>query len=234
MPHEIFIYDQIGSDWFGDGVSDKEIAKELKAHEGEDITLRINSPGGSVFDGMAIFNAIKAHTGKVTAQVDGLAASAASVIALAADEVLMGDGTFMMIHSASVFIGGNADELMNYVNLLQKMDREILKIYNSKTGIEESVLAEMLKAETWMNAEEAVQKGFADALTKPSGKNSENTNKPKNLAEFKLLNQYKNVPETLKTLTPALSQKESAPIEETQKLWKVRLQKRLLALTEIS
>lgn len=191
MPNEIFIYDQIGGDFWSEGVTAKRVIAELKQFGDEDVTLRINSPGGSVFEGMAIYNAIKQYKGKVTTQIDSLAASAASVIALAADEIVMGEGSFLMIHEAWGVGIGTADDMIATASLLEKVDGEILSIYQARTGIETEELQEMVKAETWLTADEAIEKGFADRVIETSKKK-----KPKK-ANNQILQHFKHTPAAL-------------------------------------
>lgn len=191
--HEIFIYDVIGSSfWFG-GVSAEDVGKELSDHDGEDIIIRINSPGGDVFEGMAIYNALQKHSGKVTVHVDGLAASAASLIAMGGDEVMMGAGTFIMIHQASTCVCGNADEMERRAGTLRKIDSQLIGIYQEKTGIDTETLTQMLKDETWLTADEAVEKGFADVKLKREDK--ETTNQA--MAGAQILSFYRNVPDAV-------------------------------------
>lgn len=191
--HEIFIYDVIGSSfWFG-GVSAEDVAKELNDHDGEDILIRINSPGGDVFEGMAIYNALQKHTGKVTIHVDGLAASAASLIAMGGDEVMMGAGTFIMIHQASTCFCGNADEMERRAGTLRKIDNQLISIYEQKTGIENELLTQMLKDETWLTADEAVEQGFADGKLKKEEKETP----AKAMSGVQMLSFYRNVPDSV-------------------------------------
>lgn len=128
------------------------------------MALRINSPGGDVFEGRAMATAIANHKGKVTAYIDGLAASAATYVALAAAEVVMAPGSFFMIHNAWTLAMGNADELDETSALLRKVDDSIVADYRRKTGAEDAQLREWMKAETWFTADEAKEHGFVDRL----------------------------------------------------------------------
>lgn len=156
---EIFIYDEIG--WYG--VEAESFVKELKEVTG-DITVRINSPGGSVFDGMAIHNAIKDHKGKKTVIIDGLAASAASYIALAGDIVKINQGAFFMIHNAMSCAIGNAVDFQKEANLLTKIDEQIAGFYTRKTGKTMEEIKAKMGEETWFTAEESVEFGLADEI----------------------------------------------------------------------
>jgi ATP-dependent Clp protease, protease subunit len=173
----IFIYDMIvGSDAeaeFWGGVSPEAFAKTLSGMTG-DVSLRINSPGGDVFGGRSIATAIKAYKGgAVTAYVDGYAASIASIIAVAADKVVMAEGSFMMIHKAWSIALGNADDFIAMAGLLQQIDVSITETYASKSGKAKEYYDDLLAAETWYSADGAVAEGLADEVakdTKPSKK----------------------------------------------------------------
>lgn len=156
---EISIYDEIG----GWGVSAKAFANDLKELRGvTDITLRLNSPGGSVFDGMAIYNLLKGHDAQITVYVDGLAASMASVIAMAGDLIVMPENSLMMIHNPWTMTAGDAAELRKNAELLDKIKTAMLSAYSSRTGMDEAAIAELMDAETWFTGAEAVANGFAD------------------------------------------------------------------------
>jgi ATP-dependent Clp endopeptidase proteolytic subunit ClpP len=161
---EVYIYEQIGEDWFGDGIAAKQFAKDFGAIESANINLRINSPGGSVFDGTAIFNAIKRHPATVTAYVDGLAASIASVIALAGDKVVMAKNSLMMIHNAWGMAVGNANEMRDMADTLDKVDSTIIGTYMDKSGKSEDEVRAAMAAETWFTADEAIGFGLADEV----------------------------------------------------------------------
>lgn len=158
---EIFLYDAIG-DWYG--ISAEAFVKTLAQFDGQDVLLRINSPGGDVFEGRAMATAIQQHRGKVTAQIDGLAASAATYVATAAASTRISQGAFFMIHYAWTLAIGNADELETTAGLLRKVDGSIVNDYLNKTSQEEAQIREWMKAETWFTADEAVEYGFADSL----------------------------------------------------------------------
>lgn len=157
----IYLYDVIDN-WYG--IDSQTFIKELQNIDSNTINLRINSPGGDVFDARAIQTALKQHKAKVIAHVDGLAASAATYIALGADEVRMSDGAFFMIHKGWTIAMGNADEFRKTSDLLDKVDESIANDYAAKTGLDHSELIELMAAETWFTAEEAKEKGFIDAI----------------------------------------------------------------------
>ncbi|MCB4228029.1 ClpP-like prohead protease/major capsid protein fusion protein [Mannheimia haemolytica] len=162
---EISIFDEIGF-W---GVTAQQFAKDLKAlgNNLKQINLHIHSPGGDVFDGIAIYNLLKNHPANKTVYIDGLAASMASVIAMAGDEIIMPENAMMMIHKPWGIQGGDADDMRKYADLLDKVESTLIMAYVAKTGKYETDLAEMLKEETWLTGKECVEQGFADKLAEP-------------------------------------------------------------------
>lgn len=161
---EISIFDAIGATWDGEGVTAKQFIADLRAIKAPAVNLSINSPGGSLFDGIAIYNALKSHSATVTAKVMGVAASAASVIAMGADRIEMGAGTFMMVHKSASVAWGNADEMRSTADWLDKIDMSMGAIYVARTGKTADEVAALLSDETWFTADEAVEAGFADAI----------------------------------------------------------------------
>lgn len=153
--------DSWGGFW---GISAKDVGGVLDALPDSvtHIILRINSPGGHVFEGISIKNLLRAHKAKVTAVVDGLAASAASVIATGADETVMSPGTQMMIHCTSTIVWGNAADMRKEAAVLEGLDRSLAEIYTAKAGTKD--WATLLEAETWMTAEDAVEMRLADRV----------------------------------------------------------------------
>lgn len=139
--------------------------RDLGAITAPTIHLRINSPGGDVFDARAIATAIAQHPSNVIAHIDGLAASAASYVAIAADEVEMAPGSFLMIHKAWTFAFGNSDDLLSTAALLEKIDGSLATDYAQKTGKSNAQIEEWMSAETWFTAEEAVAEGFAGKVS---------------------------------------------------------------------
>ena len=162
---EISIYDEIGF-W---GVTAQSFSKDLKVlgNNLKQINLHIHSPGGDVFDGIAIYNLLKNHPANVTVYIDGLAASMASVIAMAGNEVIMPENAMMMIHKPWGIQGGDAEDMRKYADLLDKVENTLIPAYANKTGKTPEELAEMLSAETWLNGKECVEQGFADKLAEP-------------------------------------------------------------------
>ena len=158
---EIKIYDEIGM-W---GITARQFSDELAAlGQVKQISLFIHSPGGDVFDGIAIYNLLKKHPANLTVHIDGLAASMASVIAMAGDKVVMPENAMLMIHKPWGISGGNAKEMRDYADLLDKVEAVLIPAYANKTGKSADELAQMLEGETWLNGRECVEQGFADEL----------------------------------------------------------------------
>ncbi len=171
---ELLIYDEIG--YFG--VTAKEVVDALSTITAPAINVRINSPGGDVFDGLAIYTALKSHKAKITAQIDGLAASAASFIALAADKIVMNDSALMMVHRAWGLSIGNMDDHLETASILEKIDTQLAGIYAAKTGKSADDVLAMMKGEgkndgTWFTAEEALNYGLVDEIMVYEEDNSE-------------------------------------------------------------
>jgi ATP-dependent Clp protease protease subunit len=157
----IYLYDVIDPFW---GVSAASFVKALNSISTPKIELHINSPGGDVFDGRAIASAIAAHPSQVTAHVDGYAASAASIVAIAAKQVVMAPGSFLMIHNAWTFTYGNAAELRTTADLLDKIDGSLIEDYVRASGASAEQVKAWMDAETWFTAQEAVDAGLADSV----------------------------------------------------------------------
>lgn len=161
----LYVYDVIDPYW---GANAGDLIKALAQVSGRDVALHINSPGGDVFESLAMASAIAAHTGKVTAYIDGLAASAATSLALAASEVVMVEGGLFMIHNAWTMAWGNKTELRATADLLDKVDSSIVATYARKTGAEDAQIVTWMDAETWFTAQEALDAGFVDQVSVPS------------------------------------------------------------------
>lgn len=181
---EILLYDEIGEDpWFGGGISAKSFVEDLQAIDTEEIHLRINSPGGNVFEGITMLNAIRRHPAKVIAHVDGLAASAASVIAMGADEVVMSRNAELMIHEASGLVMGNAGDMQDMADLLAKQSDNLAAVYAEKAGGSPASWRKAMQVETWYTDKEAVAAGLADRVD--SGKTTPDKAKARfNLAVY--------------------------------------------------
>lgn len=160
---EIYIYDDIGDGW--DGTTAKGFAKELKGLGAlKELKVYINSAGGSVFDGVAIFNQLERHKARKVVTVDGLAASIASVIAMAGDEIVIAANGMMMIHDPWAFAIGTAAEMRKMAESLDKVGETILGTYVRRTGGDAEAIETMMAEETWLTAEEALELGFADQI----------------------------------------------------------------------
>lgn len=164
----INIYEPIGEDWFGDGFSTSKLSGILRNIGPRDITVNINSPGGNVFDGLAMYDQLREHPAKVTVRVRGIAASAASVIAMAGDEIQIAVGSMMMVHKAWGVIIGNGDDFAEAVTIFGQIDKSLASVYSARTGLDDSKIMAMLAGPnrrsdgTWMTAAEAVEMKFAD------------------------------------------------------------------------
>lgn len=156
----IYVYDEISS-W---GVSANDFCRDLAGITAKNITLKMNSPGGNVFDGCTIHNALKDHPACVNVQVDGLAASIASIIAMAGDKITMAKNAMMMIHNAWSGIYGNAEEMRKCANVLDKIDGTLVNTYADRTGMGKRAIKQMMNDETWMTADEALKNGFCDQV----------------------------------------------------------------------
>jgi ATP-dependent protease ClpP protease subunit len=157
----IDIFDEIG--YFGIDATD--FKSELdKISDSKEVVININSPGGNVFDGVAIYNMIKQLDAEVTVEIVGLCASIASVIAMAGDKVIMRQGSFMMIHKPMTMIFGNSDDLFKQIEVLDKIEDQIINIYKKKTNLSNEALKSMLKAETWLNDVDAMEYDFVDMI----------------------------------------------------------------------
>lgn len=161
----IGIYDVIGYDyWTGEGVTAKRIAGALRSLGKGPVTVNVNSPGGDLFEGLAIYSLLKEHDGEVTVKILGLAASAASVIAMAGDNVQIARAGFLMIHNAWVVAIGNRHDLRDTAETMEPFDAAMADIYAARTGGEVKAMTKLMDAETWIGGSSAVDQGFADEL----------------------------------------------------------------------
>ncbi len=166
--NQIDIYGDIGESFWSESITDTDVKALLDQMEG-DVTVRINSPGGSVFDGFAIYNLLKQHDGEIHVKIDALAASAASVIAMAGDSIEMADNSLMMIHEPWSMALGDSSEMRKTAELLDKIRDSIVTTYKSKTDLSDDEIKQMMVDETWFNADEAIESGFATAKTGETG-----------------------------------------------------------------
>ena len=161
---EVLIYDEIGAY----GVSAKGFLAELGAlPDGVPIDLRLNSPGGSVFDAVAIFNALTRHTGTITVWIDGIAASAASYVAMAGDEIVMPENAFLMIHDPSGLVMGTAADMRDMAATMDKIAGSMVRGYAARSGKSEEEIASLMAAETWFDAKDALDAGLATRMVEP-------------------------------------------------------------------
>jgi ATP-dependent protease ClpP protease subunit len=162
---EILIYEEIGSSFWGGGVDPKQFANDLTALVNvSTINLRINSPGGDVFDGATIYNLLKQHKATVNVYIDGLAASAASLIAMCGDNIFMADNAMMMIHNAWGVMAGDPNELRQFADVLEKVSASMCSTYSKRSGMKAADVQKMMDSTTWMNAQECVDNGFANQI----------------------------------------------------------------------
>jgi ATP-dependent Clp endopeptidase proteolytic subunit ClpP len=160
-PADVYIFDEIGTY----GITAQEFITDIKDLKDTPINLRINSLGGDVFDGMAMYNVIKRREAKTTVYIEGIAASIATIISLGADEVVMAENSLFMIHNAWGGTMGEAKDMRKTADTLEKITGELTDIYRKKTGLSYDALAEMMDEETWLNANEALEMGFIDTIS---------------------------------------------------------------------
>ena len=164
-PNTINIYDVIGYDsWTGEGVTAKSISDKLQGQG--DVVVNINSPGGNMFEGLAIYSLLSQHPGKVTTNVIGMAASAASIIAMAGDERHISKTAFFMIHNCWCVVIGNRNEIVDSAATMAKFDKAMAGVYEETTGLALADIEEMMDGETWIDANTAVEQGFATCISK--------------------------------------------------------------------
>ena len=149
--------------WFDDDITPKKFKAELLSDSG-DISVWLNSPGGDVFAASQIYTMLKEYAGKVSVRIDGLAASAASVIAMAGDEIIMSPVAMMMIHNPATVIFGEAADLQSGIKMLSEVKESIINAYEQKTNLPRNKISNMMDAETWFSAQKAVELGFVDKI----------------------------------------------------------------------
>ncbi|PCJ18011.1 MAG: hypothetical protein COB02_11825 [Candidatus Cloacimonadota bacterium] len=232
MKNEIFIYDSIGEGWYDEGITGKTIKRQLDKMQG-DITVRINSLGGDVFEAAAIYNLLKEHDGKVTIKIDSIAASAASVIAMAGDEIIIPLNAMIMIHNPWTFAYGESADFLKTAERLDKIRQTIANVYVEKSNASEKEIFEMMDEETWMTSEEAITFGFA------TKEEAEKPFKVENKSSFNFKN-FKNYPKQLvenqkrsdsKVIDDLKNKKEQEQIKNNKK--KIQLEEYKLNLMEI-
>lgn len=185
---DVYVYGDIGGWW--DGIKPEDIAKEIAELDVGTLNVHVNSPGGVVFDGMAIYNAFAAHKAKVVMNIEGIAASIASVIVMAGDEIKIGESANMMIHKPWSFMIGDADEMRAEAEILDGLEQGIVDIYKARTEHDDATLKAWMKVETWFRGQGAVDNGFADEVIP-------NKTKEKKAARSALLKLYQHTPSDL-------------------------------------
>lgn len=164
-PNTVSIYDIIGEDfWTGGGFTAKRMGAALRSIGDNPVTVNVNSPGGDMFEGIAIYNLLREHKNEVTINVMGWAASAASIIAMAGDNINMGLGTFMMVHNAWGGVIGNRHDMRDAADMFDGFDSAIADIYEARTGMGRDDIVKLMDAETFMGPTDAVANGFADSI----------------------------------------------------------------------
>ena len=160
----ISIFDVVGRDYWDEGVTAKRISGALRSMNGADVTVNINSPGGDMFEGLAIYNLLREYEGHVTVKVLGIAASAASIIAMAGDDIQIGRGAFLMIHNCWVYAMGNRHDFAELAQSLEPFDTAMADIYAARSGLDMAAVQKLMDAESYIGGSDAVVKGLADSL----------------------------------------------------------------------
>lgn len=204
---EIRIYGEIGF-W---GTTAEAFVAELDAAAagGADILVSLNSPGGDVFDAFAIYNALRRYAGRVTTRVDSVAASAASLIAMAGDQLIMPENTQLMIHNAWIITGGTAEDLRTTAEMMDRIRDGVVAAYSRKSGLESDKIIEMMDATTWMTALEAQAMGFCDLIEDPIRLQMSDS-------AAAVLEKHKNLPDDVKAMLKALEGADPAPEPEPE------------------
>ena len=166
----INIYDVIGEDYFtGAGMTGKVVSSILRKNQGKAITVNINSPGGLIFEGITIYNLLKEHDGEININIVGVAASIASIIAMAGDNIKIADSAFLMIHNGWNCVCGNKNDMREMADTLDQFDKSMVAIYSKQSGIDEKKIAKMMDAETWISGPDAIEMGLATAALDSDG-----------------------------------------------------------------
>jgi ATP-dependent protease ClpP protease subunit len=185
---EVLIYGDIGGGWWDEGITGESITNEIAALDADTINVRINSGGGLVFEGLAIYQAFARHSAKIIVHIDSIAASIASVIAMAGDEIRISEGANLMIHKPWSGVWGDANAMRKEADVLDQLEAGLINIYAARTGAKRSDLEAWVNAETWFLGQQAVDAGFADSMT-PA--------KKKKAASSALFNLFKHAPQSL-------------------------------------
>lgn len=202
--YDMIVADALTAEWWG-GIDPQTFALELASINASTIHLRINSPGGDVFAARAMEQALKEHPAKIVTHIDGVAASAATYIALAGDEVRMADGAMFMIHNAWTYAAGDKNDLTKTATLLAKIDGTLAKTYADATGKDVKEIAKLMDAETWFTAQEALDYGFADMIDNGDQQQSASNRGTWNMAI------YRNAPKPATGRTGPAAEPENIP-----------------------
>jgi len=160
----ININDSIGENYDGTGITSRLVGSILRKSAGKDVVVNVNSPGGDFFEGVTIYNMLREHDGAITVNVLGLAASAASIIAMAADELKIAKSAFMMIHNSWGLVMGNQNDMRQAAETFAVFDKSMANVYADRSGMPAEGIAKLMDADTWMDGETAVEDGFADGF----------------------------------------------------------------------
>lgn len=189
---EIYLYDQIGGGFFGGGISAKQFADDLKdLGKIDTLNVRVNSPGGDVFDGLAIYNTLKRHPANVIMDIDGMALSIASIIVMAGDQINMAKNAMMMIHDPWTYAGGTAEDFRKQADLMDQVKGNLITTYADRSKMDSQEIDDLMAAETWFTAADAKANGFVDSVTEDLA-----------LAARFDLSQFRNAPKALAKGTP--------------------------------
>ena len=186
---EMYLYDEIGGGFFSEGITASSVQEALATMKGLDgVDVYINSPGGAVFEGVTIYNQLKRFAGQKTVHIDGLAASIASIIAMAGDEICMAENAMMMIHDPYGFAMGTSDDMRKQADAMDQVRGTLVNTYVARTKGDEKAISGWMAAETWMDAKQSVERGFADKITADRTVEA-------SVGGMKLLAKYRNAPE---------------------------------------
>lgn len=163
-PSSINIYEQIGESWDGSGMTSKRMAGILRSIGDKEISVNINSPGGDFFEGVSIYNMLRQHKARVIVNVMGVAASAASIVAMSGDDIRMGEGSFLMVHNAWCVAMGNRHDMQAAAEQLAPFDAAMAEVYAARTGMKVKAAAKLMDAETWISPAQAIETGFATGM----------------------------------------------------------------------
>lgn len=208
---EVYIYGSIGKDWFGDGNSAEDFAKQLNELSPKPLDIRIDSGGGDVYEAFAICSAIQRYEGETVAYIDGLAASAASYIAVVCDKIVMNDYAFLMIHNAWTYCCGNADYLLDCAERLNLIDSTLASIYEKRSDFTLDEIKELMAAETWFTAQDALDHNLAQEVI-------ETEERMAAFIDTEIAAHYNNVPAAISVRDNGQNEQQKIPSHPVSKL----------------